>query len=386
MINYEFPPFGGGTGLACARLLDAFATHADIAIDLVTSGPRPDMRRDRVGERIVVHRLPIPKRDLHYWRAGELARWTVRGLLHARRLVSVQGYDVCHCWAGWPSGVIGYQLRARVPYIVSLRGSDVPGYNPRLRLLDPLLMRYVARRVWHRSARIVAVSRELRRRALLSAPAAVIDVIPNGVDVGSFRPALSRGRELLFVGRLIERKGLHLLIRAFAQLAGVHPSTTLTVVGDGPARRALERLAGELAPRDRVRFTGHLDQDALADAYGQAAIFVLPALSDAMPNVVLEAMASGLAIVTTSTGATELIDGNGLVVETPEVGALRTAIARYLEDPALLARHQQRSRQLAEAMSWSTVADYFSALYREVVAAPRGAVLVPPRDFRLRLG
>ena len=105
-----------------------------------------------------------------------------------------------------------------------------------------------------------------------------------------------------------------------------------------------------------------------------------------MPNVVLEAMASGLAIVTTSTGATELIDGNGLVVETPEVAALRTAIARYLDDPALLARHQQRSRQLAEAMSWSTVADYFSMLYREVVAAPQGTVLVPPRDFRLRLG
>ena len=116
----------------------------------------------------------------------------------------------------------------------------------------------------------------------------------------------------------------------------------------------------------------------------RAAIFVLPALSDAMPNVVLEAMASGLAIVTTRTGASELIDGNGLVVETSEVAALRTAIARYLDDPALLARHQRRSRQLAEAMSWSTVADYFSTLYREVVAAPRGAVLVPPRDFTLR--
>ena len=137
MINYEFPPFDGGTGRACARLLDAFATHADISIDLVTSGPQPEIRSHRLGERIVVHRLPIPKRDLHYWRAGELARWTLRARRHARGLVSVRGYDVCHCWAGWPSGVVGYGLRARIPYIVSLRGSDVPGYNPRLRLARP---------------------------------------------------------------------------------------------------------------------------------------------------------------------------------------------------------------------------------------------------------
>jgi glycosyltransferase involved in cell wall biosynthesis len=382
MINYEFPPFGGGTGTACAGLLDVFAARGDISVDLVTSGPLSGLRQRSLGSGIVAHCLPIPKRDMHYWRAEELARWTLLALGYARRLAAARDYDVCHCWAGWPSGLIGYALRNRVPYIVSLRGSDVPGYSRRLRRLDPLLMRHVARRVWRRSARVVAISRDLRRLALQSEPGAVIDVIPNGIDTRGFRPAKVGSRNLLFVGRLIERKGVDLLLRAFARLAASYPDTTLTLVGDGPERAALERLAGDVAPLGRVRFTGALQSTALADAFAAAGIFVLPSRSEALSNVVLEAMASGLAIVTTRTGATEPLDGNGLVVEPTDAGPLGDAIARYLDDPALLARHQRRSRQLAEGMSWSSVADYFGSLYRDVTA-PQGTFPAPAREFSL---
>lgn len=381
MINYEFPPFGGGTGVACAELLRAISPGNDLSIDLVTSGPQPELERRRLSERIVVHRLPVAKRDPHYWRAGELASWTFAASGYAARLAAMGGYHICHCWAGWPSGMIGYRLRNRVPYVVSLRGSDVPGYNTRLRMLDPLLMRHMVRRVWRGAARVVAVSRELRELALRSQPEATIDVIPNGVDVDWFRPAVPGSRDLLFVGRLIERKGVDILIRAFGELAADHPLTRLIVVGDGPERSSLEALAATAAPSGRVLFTGHLTRAALAEAYASAGIFVLPALRDAMPNVVMEAMASGLAIVTTRTGAMDILDGNGLVAGQPAVEPVRDAIARYLQDADLLARHQRRSRELAEATSWSAVADYFRTVYQDVVAAPRGLVTLPPREF-----
>jgi glycosyltransferase involved in cell wall biosynthesis len=381
MVNYEFPPFGGGTGTACARLLKVFAARANISVDLVTSGPSPGLRRQAIGEGIVVHRLPVPKKDLHYWRPLELARWTVQALVYARRLARTQTYDVCHCWAGWPSGIVGLALSERVPYVVSLRGSDVPGYNSRLTLLDPLLMRRLVRLVWRRSARVTAVSRDLRRLAHQSAPQAVIDVIPNGIDDDWAARKVFGGRDLLFVGRLIERKGVHLLLQAFARLAGDYPAVTLTIAGSGPERSALEQMARKILPPGRVRFTGHLQRTALREAYASAGIFVLPASRDAMPNAVLEAMASGLAIVTTRTGAAERIDGNGTVVELPTVGQLRDAIARYLDDADLLARHQRRSQELAHGVSWSAVADYFSTVYREVAAAMGGAPARPARDF-----
>lgn len=102
-----------------------------------------------------------------------------------------------------------------------------------------------------------------------------------------------------------------------------------------------------------------------------------------MPNVVLEAMAAGLAIVTTRNGASELLRGNGRVVDHPEPLALRAAIEPYLRDRSLLISHQARSRRLAEGMSWSTVADYLMTVFEQVVRAPDEVAAAPAREFRL---
>lgn len=384
MINYEFPPIGGGTGIACSQLLAELADRPGIAVDLVTSGLGTQRFVGALAGNIEIHRLPTAKADMHFWRAGELFNWTRRAVAYAARLTRQRRYDVCHCWAGWPSGIVGYRLRGRLPYIVSLRGSDVPGYNDRLRLLDPLLMRHVSRRVWGRAARVVAVSRNLRALALKTQPAAVIDVIPNGVDVRRFTPGPGERRGILFVGRLIERKGAHFLLAAFKGVLAAVPDTTLTVVGDGPERARLEALAAELGVAGRVGFRGHLARAELPAAYREHAILVLPALADAMPNVVLEAMAAGLAIVTTATGGGEVIRGNGVTVARAEPEALRAALVGYLRDPGLLAQHRAASRRLAEGMAWAAVAEFCLHLYREAVTAPALPVPAPPREFQLR--
>jgi len=384
MVNYEFPPLGGGTGVACSQLLAELAGRRDIHVDLLTSGLGSLLERRQLAPNIKLHHIPVAKRDLHYWRASELVVWTVRALSYARSLSRAQRFDLCHCWAGWPSGIIGHRLRRHLPYVVSLRGSDVPGYNSRLRLLDPLLMRHLCRRVWGESARVVAVSRTLRSLALESQPEAVIDVIPNGVDVRRFTPGPDDAAGVLFVGRLIERKGVDLLIEAFARLAAEFPWLTLTIVGDGPERPRLEAMARERGLGTQVRFRGHLDRDELPEVYREASILVLPALSEAMPNVVLEGMASGLAIITTRTGAGELLRGNGQTVERAEPEALREALLGYLRDPEALLGHRHASRRIAEGMSWAAVADFFVTIYREALTAGQRDVAIPAREFRLK--
>lgn len=382
MVNYEFPPFGGGTGMACANLLRELGARGDVVVDLVTSGPAAAVERVDFAPGITVHRLPTPKRDLHFWRMSELAVWTGRALRYADRLRGAGSYDLCHCWASWPSGLIGWRMRRRLPYVVALRGSDVPGYSTRLRRLDPLVMRHLVRRVWRGAARVVAVSKDLRTLALGTEPEACIDVIPNGVDVRRFTPGVAGHGELLFVGRLIERKGVHLLVEAMRTLAPEHPALTLTIVGDGPERSRLEAMVSEAGLDGRVRFRGFLAGADLIAAYRDAAIMVLPASSDAMPNVVLEGMAAGLAIVTTRNGARELLHDNGVVVDRPTAVALHACIDGYLRDPALLVRHQQSSRRLAEHMSWSAVAEYFVTVYADVLSEPHGVVDEPARVFR----
>ena len=383
MINYEFPPIGGGTGIACSQVLSELAGRPDIIVDLVTSGLATQSSVSSLADNIEIHQLPVIKQDLQHWRGGELFAWTRRAMSYAARLCRQRRYDLCHCWGGWPSGLVGYRLRRRMPYIVGLRGSDVPGYNERLRWLDPLLLQHVARRVWSQAARVVAVSRNLRDLALQTQPRAVIDVIPNGVDVRRFTPAdHEHVKRLLFVGRLIERKGVHFLLEAFRGVRAAIPYAELTIVGDGPERARLEAMAGELA-LSGVAFRGHLAGDDLPAAYRESAILVLPANAEAMPNVVLEAMAAGLAIVTTPTGGSEVLRGNGVVVPHADPVALRDALVAYLTDPGLVEEHGRISRRLAEGLSWGAVTRCCLAIYREVVTAQARPLAIPAREFEL---
>lgn len=374
VLCYETPPVGGGTGVACLQVLDALAQRADLRIDLVSSGPGRRLEILRRGA-ATIHLLPVGKRDLDHWRPDELGRWMVGAARRARELMQAGPFDLCHCWSGFPAGLVGWWLRHRQPYLVSLRGSDVPGYNRRLRLLEPLLLGRVARRVWRDAAGVLAVSRSLQALAQRTAPDLPIGILSNGVDADHFRPGTKSGHlSLVFAGRLIPRKGVAFLLDAVAMLKARFTGLRLTIAGDGPERSALEARCRELGITAQVTFAGRLDRDALAELLGRSGILVLPAMTDAMPNVVLEGMAAGMAVVATRTSAAGIVHDNGALVPPADPVALSAAIERYLADPALLARHQRHSRVLALGRSWDTIADdhlahYLAAVSRTIAPA-----------------
>ena len=116
--------------------------------------------------------------------------------------------------------MVGWWLRRQQPYLVSLRGSDVPGYNRRLRLLDPLLLGQLARRIWRDAAGVFAVSRQPAGHGPATDPEVTIGILPNGVDAAFFAPAPDRDEKaMVFAGRLIERKGVGYLLDALRLLA-----------------------------------------------------------------------------------------------------------------------------------------------------------------------
>ena len=368
MLSYEYPPLGGGIGVSCQSLLQEFASDPSIAVDLITGGAGSATETVQVGDRIRVLKLPVGKKNLHFWTAPEIARWTWGALALSRKLVARQDYDLAHCWGGWPSGLLGYRLRNRFPYIVGLRGSDVPGYNIRLRFLDSLVFARLSRRVWGEASAVVALSENLKSLAQRTAGEVPIGVIRNGVDVARFRPGVSKEPlTFLYVGRLIERKGLFNLLEAFDNLSETTPNLCLTLVGDGPDRSRLESYCASRGLDGKVELTGRLSQEELLPLYREASVFVMPSLEEALGNAVLEAMASGLPIVTTPTGARELLDGNGLIVERGDSEAMRAALERYAQDRELRLTHGARSRELAESMSWEEMAHAYREIYEKVL-------------------
>jgi len=372
MLNYEFPPIGGGGGQAHLALLRQYADRPDLSVDVVTSAPKPGASVEAFARGVVIYRIGIRKRDLHVWRRSEVLAWLYKaGLFYRGGLIRQNRHDLVHAFFGFPTGWLCYRTAKRLPYILSLRGSDVPGANTRLKLDYKILGPLVFKPIWQKAAALVACSEGLKTRALQFLPSAQIQVIPNGVDLQRFSPAEvakdSGELRMLTVGRLSVTKRLPLLLEMVELLRRQGGKARLTVVGGGALESELRQQLGQWNLRDAVTLMGRREASEMPEIYRQHDMFVSASMQEGMSNAMLEAMASGLPIVTTRCeGVDELIGENGLVVKDPRPEALAATVRRLADDPALRQAMSVAARKKAESFGWDKVADAYLQLYVKV--------------------
>lgn len=359
MLNYEFPPLGGGAANANSYLLKEFAERDDIHVDLVTSSP-DTYREEQFADNVTIYKLDVNKDEIHYWTQPEILRYSWKAYRKSKSLLRKKNYNLIHAWFGVPCGVIARALG--LPYLVALRGSDVPGYNERFGL-QYIVLKPLLRKVWKNASSVVANSKGLRELAHETADLP-IEVIPNGVAVDEFEPVYHDHDTLrvLCVSRLVERKGIQYLIEGVAEL-----DVELTVVGEGEQESELKQLVAAEEIEERVTFAGYVPHDEIHEYYEAADIFVLPSKNEGMSNTVLEAMAAGLPVITTDTGGTaELIGDNGSIVPMEDVNSLVETIGSYSQNPQLIETQGRQSRARAEEMSWGAVADQYDKEYTNI--------------------
>jgi len=243
-----------------------------------------------------------------------------------------------------------------VPLVTTLHGFDVTRSRSAMLGSGRLgWMRYalLGGRLREGGSLFVAVSDAIRRRALAQGfPAERTVTLRNGVDLSRFVAGTPEPSLVLHVGRLVEKKGTSLLLRAFAEVARRRPEARLVVIGDGPLSARLQREAGE-----RVEFTGALPPDAVARWMGRAWLLAAPSVtaadgdSEGLPTVVCEAAAASLPVVASDhSGLPEAVaDGEtGFVVPEGDAAALAERLDALLASPELRARMAGAARRLAE--------------------------------------
>lgn len=371
-VNYEFPPVGGGASFASVAMARELRSLGHEIGFLTAANGTANGSADSL-DGIHIHRVPAWRRGVHdvgmlgalsfiCAAAGQLPNIMRRGR-----------YDACHYYFGLPTGLLSRLpgFHRQKPYVISLRGSDVPGYEPTLALWHKALLP-VTRRIWRGAYRVVANSDDLRSLALAAVPAQAIDVIHNGVDVlQRHRPAREpqAGVRILSVGRLIERKGLDTLIEAVAALRS--EPVLLDIAGDGPCLAQLQQLARRRGIGDRVTFHGYVRHEQLADLYAQADLFVLPSRAESCSMALLEAMGAGLPIVATRVGGTpELVEHglNGLLTPADDPAELAAALSQLVRDAPRRAAFAAASTRLAqERFSWRAAALRYEAIFRGAI-------------------
>lgn len=385
LVNYEFPPIGGGASRA------SFC----IARELVGLGHEVVVLTSRFGDAasqeqiagIEIHRVWSWRKGIHDCGLRGALTYLLSALPRLRRLINRHDFDVVHYFFGLPTGLLSaYSSGAcGLPYIVSLRGSDVPGYDLASRKLRVLhgCSRWLSHRIWRNSAGVVAVSSSLRDLGQAVFPDVNVSVIHNGVDApagastAEAAPGTAGRFRVVSVSRLIPRKGIGDLLRAMQGLEDV--DFELSIAGSGHAEQDLADLAEELGIRERVTFLGYQSEAEVRQLYASADAFVLPTHSDAFANVILEAMSAGLPVIATDVGgAPEAIEHgiNGLLVKPRDPQAIGEAIRRLAGDAAL--RRRMSSANLARVrrqFTWPAIARQYRDVYASAVkqAAPVAA-------------
>lgn len=324
VVSHEFPPIGGGGANACYFLTSNFAKQGH-SVTVVTAAYQNLPAEENInGVRVLRVRAKRKKKETSSF--VEMFSYLTSAFFRVTTLTQEEYYDHCLVFFGIPSGPLGWYLKKRyqIPYTIRLGGGDIPGAQKRFAIIYKCLSPMI-RSIWRNAEHLVANSEGLRAKAFGYENRYSIDIISNGVDGSFFHPDESKVHgenqcQLLFVSRLIEGKGLQYVIPYMDKINRESGKLVrLTIVGDGPYRENLQHLVKQYEVEDYVKFVGMKNKEDLLPYYQQADIFILPSLSEGMPNVVLEAMATGLPIVMTPCGGSkELVDDNGFIASTEE--------------------------------------------------------------------
>jgi glycosyltransferase involved in cell wall biosynthesis len=286
--------------------------------------------------------------------------------------------DVIHAHWLLPGGLVALAASwfLSIPYIVTVHGADAFALRgPGMQSLKRLVMR---------NASVVGLTSAALAEALPNVPSVPQPVIPMGVDVKGFAEGVGErdpvfGR-FLFVGRLVEKKGLDVLLRALTDA----PQATLVIGGDGPDAPALRALTRQLSLADRVRFAGQVSRESLREELRHAYAVVVPSRvaadgdQDTTPLVMSESMSAGVPVIASRLGGlAERIEPGvtGLLAEPDSAESLKDALRQALAEPGLLAECGLRARERilgSDLDLTTTVARYTEILYGVMDADPKG--------------
>jgi phosphatidyl-myo-inositol dimannoside synthase len=397
MVTTSYPRFpGDSVGTFMEPIARAVAARGHDVHVVAPWHPLVTRRPEEEGVRFHFYRYaPVRALNVFGYAAAMRADVTLRAAAYiAAPLALVAGWRAARVVARrhqatvmhghWviPGGITAALAAPRLPLVVSLHGSDVYVAER----LAPA--RAAARHAFARAGFVTACSDDLARRAIaLGAVADRIETVPYGVDTARFGPDAAirsaRRKELgiadsvplcVAAGRLVHKKGFEYLIDSVASVPGL----VLAIAGEGTLDGALRSQAAVKGVAGRIRFLGNQPQDKVGEYFAAADVICAPSIRDdsgnvdGLPNVVLEAMASGTPLVTTAAGGIGAVvehERTGLVVAERDAGAIAAAISRLLGNRVIAREIGQAARaEVQRRFGWNRAAERFEAAYARALA------------------
>jgi glycosyltransferase involved in cell wall biosynthesis len=369
-VIYEFPPIGGGGGRAAY----------DICKELVSRGNDVSVLTAHM------HGLPFQTNEdgIHVTRISSLRKepfratfftmlaYVLSGLWAGLRLINIHRPDIIHTHFAVPSGALAWTLSVLtgIPYVLTAHLGDVPGGVPEktgkwFRWLEPF-----TKPIWKRAKKVVAVSEFTRQLALKHYPVDV-QVIPNGVDAKHLIPAevkVHNPPHLVFAGRFVHQKNPLAIIKILSQLTDL--AWTCSMLGDGPMFEDVKSEIAKHGMSDRFNLPGWVTPEDVLNQFSKSDILFMPSFSEGLPVVGVQALAKGLAIVSSRIGGfLDLVDHekNGYLIEVRDHPSFSKALREIISKPEVLLRFRKASIEKSQDFDIQKVVDKYQIIFQSVV-------------------
>lgn len=354
LLSYEFPPLGGGGGIVASTVVEQLAKEGH-QIDVLTMGFKGLPRyEEKAGTRI--YRVASLRKKQQTSSMFEQCIYLLMSLPRAFYLTKRYRYNLNYTHFIIPTGIGAYILKklTGLPYVLTSHGSDVLGHNPRFNsyysLVRPLWQAIV------NSAARISVPSDCLGKTLWKVSTNHTDektmVIPNVINTLRFKPQ-NKQKKILVVSRLLPNKGVHNILDAIA-MAKIS-NWEVNVVGDGPCAQNLQKQALSLGLKN-VNFLGWLGNDTtqLRTIYGESAIFVSASHFESFGLTIIEALASGCAVIASDVGIMKnIIHNAGLLFDPNDKKMLCNQLLELTHDNELRRQMQEKACLRAARYDWS---------------------------------
>lgn len=377
ILNYEYPPLGGGAGIVTQHLAERFVQN-NCQVHIVTAWFAGQPEFSSEGNLTVV-RLRSRRKNTFKSNPIEMHSWARHALKYFKQLPDEKLFDVCIANFTLPGGIVAKYIQQRwnIPFVVLSHGHDIPWFAPKQMFYWHVMAYPWIKNIMKQSAANIVLTDELKKSAdkfLGEKLASKNLVIPNGMIMEQYKSGFDKNDQpiqIVFAGRMVEQKDPMTFIKACHLINQLQIPAHFTMLGDGPLKPQVEKLALELQINN-IDIMGQVSHYDALKTYSQTDVLILASREEAMSMVVLEAVSRGIYVIATPvSGTSGLIeeDVNGNFVEYGDAHGISIALADFYYNKFSQNYQYPKSviHKLFTRYSWETVVNQYLELFSEIL-------------------